>query len=63
MGWSPGRFGGMTTTHTTPQDMLSVAGHFSDDELGALVALITTVNAWNAVSVSTRAWAPGSYQA
>ena len=27
-------------------------------ELGALVALITTINAWNAVGVSTHAWTP-----
>src|SRR5215813_2298525 len=27
----------------------------------ALVSLIVTINAWNAIGVSTRAWAPGSY--
>jgi len=26
-----------------------------------LVSLIVTINAWNAIGVSTRAWAPGSY--
>ena len=31
-------------------------------EVAALVSLIVTINAWNAVSVSTRAWIPGSYQ-
>jgi hypothetical protein len=30
-------------------------------EIGALVSLIVTINAWNALSVSTRAWVPGSY--
>ena len=32
------------------------------DEIGALVSLIVTINAWNAIGVSTRAWEPGSYQ-
>ncbi|WP_296192487.1 carboxymuconolactone decarboxylase family protein [uncultured Microbacterium sp.] len=31
---------------------------FTPAQLGALVALITTINAWNAVGVSTRAWEP-----
>ena len=31
-------------------------------EVAALVSLIVTINAWNAIGVSTRAWAPGSYQ-
>ncbi len=39
-----------------------VAAEFTDDEIAALVSLIVTINAWNAVAVSTRAWAPGSYQ-
>jgi len=25
-------------------------------------SLIVTMDAWNAIGVSTRAWAPGSYQ-
>jgi AhpD family alkylhydroperoxidase len=40
----------------------AVAALFSDDEVAALVALIVTINAWNAVSVATRAWVPGSYE-
>jgi AhpD family alkylhydroperoxidase len=39
----------------------AVAERFTPDEVGALVSLIVTINAWNAVSVSTRAWTPGSY--
>jgi AhpD family alkylhydroperoxidase len=39
----------------------AVAAHWSPDEVGALLALIVTINAWNALSVSTRAWVPGSY--
>ena len=38
-----------------------MAEQFSPDEVGALVALIVAINAWNAISVTTRAWEPGSY--
>jgi hypothetical protein len=31
-------------------------------EIAALVSLVTTINAWNAIGVSTRAWAAGSYE-
>ena len=47
--------------HVPQAEYDAVAEQFSPDEVGALVALITTINAWNAVSVSTRAWIPGSY--
>jgi len=39
-----------------------VAAEFSGQEIAALVSLIVAINAWNAISVSTRAWVPGSYQ-
>ena len=29
-----------------------------DDEIGALLSLIVTINAWNALSVASRAWEP-----
>jgi AhpD family alkylhydroperoxidase len=48
-------------THVPAGDYAAVAEHFSPDEIGALVALIVTINAWNALSVTTRAWVPGSY--
>jgi len=35
-----------------------VAAQFSPDEVGALLALIVTINAWNALSVASRAWEP-----
>lgn len=38
------------------------AAEYSEDELGAVVSLITVINAWNAIGVSTRTWRPGSYQ-
>ena len=40
----------------------AVAAEFSPDEIGALLALIVAINAWNAIAVATRAWEPGSYQ-
>jgi len=40
----------------------AVAARFDPGEVAALVALIVTINAWNAIGVSTRAWLPGSYQ-
>ena len=39
-----------------------MAAEFSPPEIAALVSLIVTINAWNAIAVSTRAWLPGSYQ-
>ena len=40
----------------------AVAAHFNPDEVAALLSLIVTINAWNALSVASRAWVPGSYQ-
>ena len=44
-------------------DGQAVAAEFSQQEVAALVSLIVTINAWNAIGVSTRAWVPGTYQA
>jgi hypothetical protein len=30
--------------------------------MAALVSLLVAINAWNLISVSTRAWVPGSYE-
>ena len=43
-------------THVPDADWDEAAAVFSTEELGALVALIVTINAWNAVGVSTHAW-------
>lgn len=43
-------------THVPDEAYAAVAQHFSPDEIGALVALITVINAWNTVGVATRAW-------
>jgi len=39
----------------------AVAAEFDEDEVAALVSLIVTINAWNAIAVTTRAWIPGSH--
>ena len=48
--------------HVPAADYAVVAAEFGPDEIAALVSLIVTINAWNAIGVSTRAWTPGSYQ-
>jgi alkylhydroperoxidase family enzyme len=53
----------MADTHVPSAAYEAVAAEFSPDEVAALVALVVTVNAWNAVGVSTRTWEPGSYRA
>ncbi len=52
----------LSETHVPDADYAAVAEHFQPAEVAALTALIVTINAWNAISVSTRAWEPGSYQ-
>jgi AhpD family alkylhydroperoxidase len=52
----------MTTDHVPAPAYDAVAAQFTDDEVAALLALIITINAWNAIGVSTHAWQPGSYQ-
>jgi AhpD family alkylhydroperoxidase len=53
----------LPSTHVPDQAYQAVAAEFSPAEIGALISLIVTINAWNAIGVSTRAWEPGSYQA
>jgi AhpD family alkylhydroperoxidase len=48
--------------HVPAEAYAEVAAQFSPAEVAALVSLIVTINAWNAIGVSTRAWEPGSYQ-
>jgi AhpD family alkylhydroperoxidase len=52
----------MPQTHVPDGDFARAAEQFSETELGALISLIVTINAWNGIGVSTRAWLPGSYQ-
>jgi AhpD family alkylhydroperoxidase len=49
-------------THVPAQAYQEVAAEFEPDEIAALLGLIVTINAWNALSVASRAWVPGSYQ-
>ena len=49
-------------THVPAADFDPAAEQFSQAELGALISLIVTINAWNAIGVTTRAWLPGSYE-
>ena len=51
----------LSETHVPEQAYQEVAAEFSPQQVAALVSLIVTINAWNAIGVSTRAWAPGSY--
>ena len=48
----------LSATHVPDEDYALVAAHFDPAETGALLALIVTINAWNALSVAARAWAP-----
>src|SRR5579863_311073 len=52
----------LADTHVPDQAYREVAAEFSEQEIAALVSLIVTINAWNAIGVSTRAWTPGSYE-
>jgi len=49
-------------THVPAADYEAVAAEFSPDEVAALLSLIVTINAWNMLAVTTRAWVPGSYE-
>ena len=40
----------------------AVAAEFSPGEVAALLSLIVTINAWNAIGVTARCWLPGSYE-
>jgi AhpD family alkylhydroperoxidase len=52
----------LSETHVPGEDYAAVAAEFGEQEIAALTSLIIMINAWNAVSVTTRAWEPGSYQ-
>jgi AhpD family alkylhydroperoxidase len=52
----------MADAHVPTAAYEAVAATFTEDEIAALISLIVTVNAWNAIGVSTRTWQPGSYE-
>jgi len=52
----------MAQTHVPAAAYAEVAAVYTPDEVAALVGLITVINAWNTIGVSTRTWVPGSYE-
>jgi AhpD family alkylhydroperoxidase len=52
----------MAANHIPDEEYDAVAAEFAPAEIAALLCLIVSINAWNAISVATRAWEPGSYQ-
>jgi AhpD family alkylhydroperoxidase len=52
----------MPQTHVPDEEFAAAAAEFPEAELAALIGLIVTINAWNAIGVTTHAWLPGSYQ-
>ena len=52
----------LAETHVPAAAYQELAAEFSAAEAAALISLIVTINAWNAIGVSTRSWLPGSYQ-
>src|SRR3984885_1080090 len=49
----------LANDHVPASAYAAVATEFSEDEVAALLSLIVTINAWNTIAVSTRAWVPG----
>ena len=52
----------MARDHVPAAAYEAAAEVLAPGEIAALLALIITINAWNAIGVTTRAWTPGSYQ-
>ena len=52
----------MADTHVPGAAYAEVAAEFSEKEVGAVLSLILTINAWNTIGVAARAWEPGSYE-
>lgn len=50
----------LAQTHVPVADYEAVAAEFDDTEVGALLGLILTINAWNTIGVAARPWQPGS---
>jgi AhpD family alkylhydroperoxidase len=52
----------MADSHVPAAAYDAIAARFTAGEVAALLALITTINAWNTIGVTTRVWTPGTYQ-
>ena len=48
----------VANTHVPDEAYQAIAAEFAPAEVAALLALIVTINAWNALSVASRSWAP-----
>ena len=48
----------VAATRVPAEEYEAVAAYWSPDEVGALLALVVAINAWNAIAVATRAWEP-----
>ena len=48
----------LASTHVPDEAYAAVAAEFAPEEVGALLSLIVAINAWNALSVASRSWAP-----
>jgi AhpD family alkylhydroperoxidase len=52
----------LAADHVPAAAYAAVEAEFSPGEVAALLSLIVTINAWNAIGVTARCWLPGSYQ-
>jgi AhpD family alkylhydroperoxidase len=52
----------MARDHVPAAAYAAAAEQLAPAEIAALLSLVITINAWNAIGVTTRAWTPGSYQ-
>src|ERR1700743_2772476 len=52
----------MARDHVPEAAYQAAAEVLTPAEIGGLLSLIITINAWNAIGVTTRAWTPGSYE-
>lgn len=48
----------VASTHVPAEDYDAVAEHYGPEEIGALLGLVVTINAWNGLAVASRAWEP-----
>jgi AhpD family alkylhydroperoxidase len=52
----------MNRDHVPAAAYEAAARQFAPAEIAALLSLIVAINAWNAIGVTARPWAPGPYQ-
>jgi AhpD family alkylhydroperoxidase len=52
----------LAVDHVPAKAFAAAGAEFSAAELAAMLSLIVTINAWNTIGATTRAWMPGSYR-